>query len=235
MAGGEGDERIVVVPHAPGPLVRPGGRRPTDGLDDLIDDLLPDTEEGPGLTDAALIAGGGAVVAWSVAASPPVLATVAGVAAMGLGCILPLRSGWRWVAGRRHAAGGAYSGGVPLRVDDGLLARLATAYSALDEVPATTGAARAAAHGAVLEVASLLSGRPPASEAETRYVGVRVTAVEELVGALRDLGAGGPRPQGPAADLVVAAREELDALGGVSALSRLDDVTAEIRDRGRHP
>jgi len=41
-------------------------------------------------------------------------------------------------------------------------------------------------------------------------------------------------PAGLPVDLVVEAREELDALGGVSALSRLDDVTEEARARGRY-
>lgn len=228
MAGGRhGDDAIVIVPPTPGRLVRPG-RRDQDGLDDLIDELLPDTDEGPGPMDAALLAGGGAVVAWSVVGSPPLAATVAGVAAFGLGCILPVRSAWRWVVGRRR------SGGARLRVDDAGVARLVTAYEALDGLAATTDAARAAAHGALLEVASLLDGRPPGSDGETRYVGARVTAVEALLAALRELDAAGPLVEGrPAPDLVVEAREELDALGGVSALSRLDDVTAEVRARGR--
>ena len=228
MAGGrEGDDSIVIVPLSPGRLVRPG-RHDKDGLDDLIDELLPDTDEGPGPMDAALVAGGTAMVAWSVIGSPPVAATVAGIAALGLGCILPLRSGWRWLAGRRPARG------TRLRIDDAGVTRLVGAYEALDSVPSTTAAARAAAHGALLEVASLLDGRTPASEAERRYVGARVAAVEALVAALRELEAGGPLADGqPAPDLVVEAREELDALGGVSALSRLDDVTAEVRARGR--
>ena len=159
---------------------------------------------------------------------------MAGIAALGLGCILPVRSAWRWVAGRRRRAAGA--GGIPLRIDHHALARLAEAYEALDGLPATTDPARAAAHGAVLEVASLLDGRTPASAGENRYVGVRVAAVEDLVLALRALDAGGPAesetpPVAP--DLVIEAREELESLGGVSALSRLDDVTAEIRARGR--
>lgn len=234
MAGGEGDDRIVVVPPTPGPLVRRGTPRPQDGLDDLIDELLPDTDEGPGPTDVALMAGGAAVVGWSVLGSPPVAATVAGVAALGLGSILPVRSAWRWLAGRRRRAAGA--GGLPLRIDHRALARLAEAYEALNGLPATSGPARAAAHGAVLEVATLLAGRTPASAGENRYVDARVAAVEELVVALRALDAGGVAAgelPAVAPDLVVEAREELDALGGVSALSRLDDVTAEIRARGR--
>ncbi len=78
LAGGEGDERVVVVPYAPGPLLRPGRPKRRDGLDDLIDELLPDTDEGPGPVDAALVAGGAGVVGWSVVGSPPLAATVAG-------------------------------------------------------------------------------------------------------------------------------------------------------------
>lgn len=214
-------------------MVRPGGPKHRDGLDDLIDELLPDTDEGPGPVDAALVAGGVAMVGWSLVGSPPLAATVAGAAALGLGCILPVRSAWRWFAGRRRRAAGP--GGIPLRLDDQDLARLVQAYDALDGLAATTGPARAAAHGAVLEVASLLDGRTPASDGENRYVSARVAAVEALVDALRALDAGERPGDGPAVapDLVVEAREELDALGGVSALSRLDDVTAEIRARGR--
>ena len=216
--------------------MRPGTSKRRDGLDDLIDELLPDTDESPGVTDAALVVGGTAVVGWSVLGDPPVAATVAGVAALGLGCVLPVRSAWRWLARRRRGAAGG--SGIPLRIDHRALAGLAAAYEALDDLPATTGPARAAAHGAVLEVASLLKGRTPASDGENRYVAARIAAVQALVEALRELDAGGPASSagdGPAVapDLVVEAREELDALGGVSALSRLDDVTAEIRARGR--
>lgn len=229
MAGGHDGERVVIVPPLPGRLVWPAGRS-KDGLDDLIDELLPDTDEGPGATDAALLAGGAAVVVWSLLADPPAAATVAGVVALGLGAILPLRSAWRWVVGRRPRLA------VTLRIDDAGVSRLVAAYEALDGVPATTGTARAAAHGALLEVASLLDGRRPASDAERRYVGARADAVESLVAALRELGEDGSAVDGgPAPDLVVEAREELDALGGTSALSRLDDVTAEVRARGRRP
>jgi hypothetical protein len=234
VTGGEGDAGIVVVPHTPGPLVGPGTATRRDGLDDLIDELLPDTDEGPGPMDAALVAGGAALVGWSVIGSPPVAATVAGLAAVGLGCILPVRSAWRWFARRRRQAAGA--GGLPLRIDHPALARLAAAYESLGGLAATTEPARTAAHGAVLEVASLLDGRTPASDAENRYVGARVAAVENLAEALRAVEARGPTPGGEppavAPDLVVEAREELDALGA-SALSRLDDVTAEIRARGQ--
>ena len=223
------DDSVVIVPPAPGRVVRPGPRN-KDGLDDLIDELLPDTDEGPGPTDAALVAGGAAVLAWSVLGSPPAVAAIAGAAAVGLGSILPLRSAWRWLRRRRRSR----SRSVRLRVDDAGLARLVAAYEALDAVPATTDMARAAAHGALLEVASLLDGRRPASDAETRYVAARAAAVEALLAALRALDAERPVADGaPPPELVAEAREELDALGGISALSRLDDVTAEVRARGR--
>ena len=235
MPGGRGAGRgngVVVVPRVPGPLIRPeagAGRRHRDDLDDLIDELLPDTTEGPGPVDAVLLAGGGALVGWAVIGNPPAVAAVAGAAAIGLGLILPVRAAWRAATGRRRSA--ALGRGLPLQTDDPSVARLVAAYDALDGIPATPYAASGAAHGAVLEVASLLEGRVPASERERSYVDVRAAAVLELVRALRELDPA--EPDRPPRDLVVEAREELDALGGVSALSRLDDVTEEVRARGR--
>lgn len=241
MPGGQdpdddGPDALVVVPGAPGPLLRPaagGGGRNRDGLDDLIDELLPDTPEGPGAVDATLIAGGGALVGWSALGHPPAAATVVGVVALGLGCMLPLRAGWRRISAWRSARrrGALLARGVPLRVDDPALGRLVAGYEALDAGPATTSEARAAAHGAVLEVASLLSGRSLASDRERSYVEDRAMAIEELVRALDD--SGPAEPSAVDLDLVIEAREELDFLGGTSALARLGDVTAEVRARGR--
>ena len=233
MSGGSVER--VVVPQAPGPLIRPddeGVGRERDDLDDLIDEFLPDSAEGPGPLDAGLVAGGGALVGWAALGSPPMAVAMVGAVAISLGCILPVRTGWRALVGRRRAA--VEAGGVPLLVDDPTVGRLVAAYETLDQVPATSDSAQAAAHGAVLEVASLLDGRAPASDRERDYVDRRAAAVEELVRALRELEpADGPAEAPVPRDLVVEAREELDALGGVSALSRLDDVTEEVRARGR--
>ena len=229
---GEAEDDLVVVPRVPGPLIRPdagGAGRHRDDLDDIIDEFLPDTSEGPGPVDAALLAGGTALVGWAAIGTPPVGAAVAGAVALGLGSILPIRTAWRALTGRRRAA--VLARGLPLQTGDPSVARLVAAYDALDEVPATPDSARGAAHGAVLEVASLLQGRTPATDRERNYVDVRAAAVQELVRALRE--AAPAEHHGPPADLVVQAREELDALGGVSALSRLDDVTEEVRTRGR--
>lgn len=236
MSGGRGAQAgggdVVVVPRAPGPLIRPDAgdtRRHRDDLDELIDELLPDSTEGPGLVDAGLLAGGAALVGWAAVGSPPTVAVVAGAAALGLGSILPVRAAWRALTGRRRAA--ALGRGLPLQVAHPSLARLVAAYDALDGVGALPHSARAAAHGAVLEVATLLEGRPPGSDRERNYVDVRADAVQELVRALRELDPA--EGDGLSRDLVVEAREELDALGGVSALSRLDDVTEQVRARGR--
>ena len=230
-----GDEALVIVPPTPGRLVRPSevGRR-RDDLDELIDELLPDTAEGPGLVDAGLLVGGLAVLGWSIVGDPPDMATAAGIVSVGLGCVLPMRAGWRRVARRRETR--LLKTGTPLRTSHPLLGRLVAAYEALDGRRAAPAAAVAAAHGALLEVASLLDGRAPASERERAYVEARTTAVEELLTAVRELEASEVAGEtGPAVppDLVVEAREELDALGRTGTLSRLDDLTEEVRARAR--
>lgn len=49
-----GDDGIVIVPPTPAPLVRPeGDRRRRDDLDELIDDLLSDSDEGPSPVESA--------------------------------------------------------------------------------------------------------------------------------------------------------------------------------------
>ena len=224
-----GDDGIVIVPPTPAPLVRPeGGGRRRDDLDELIDDLLPDTDEGPGPVDAGLLAGGAGLLAWTVLGNPPELATFAGVAALGLGSILPVRAAWRWLSGRRREA--RLARGTPLRVGDATVARLVAAYEQLDAAP---DAARAAAHAALTEVASLLQGRVPASDRERRYVAARTEAVEGLVAALAEVDPAAGDDAAVDTDLVVEAREELDALGGMTSLSRLDELIAEVRSRGR--
>ena len=249
MSGGRlgqpGDSDTVVVPTAPGPLLRPGlldtRGRERDDLDELIDELLPDSSEGPGVADAALVGGGAALLGWSALGSPPVAATVAGAVALGLGCILPLRAAWRRVADRRRARArrALMARGVPLSTTDPALVRLVAVYEEMEGLDAIPETARAAAHAALVEVATLLGGRTPSSAKERAYVAARTASVEELVAALAEVGTGdtpdgtGLEAPGPDPDLVVEAREELDALGGGGSLTRLDDAIAEVRSRGR--
>jgi hypothetical protein len=64
----EPSRQILVVPRTPGPL-RPldrSGPGQGDELDEIIEEVFgPTTDEGPGIFDVVLVAGGLALVAWS--------------------------------------------------------------------------------------------------------------------------------------------------------------------------
>lgn len=222
---------IVVVPASPGPLVTPGRGRERDDLDEIIDEFFPDTDEGAGPFDVALLGGGVGSAIWGVAGGPA-WALVAGCVLTCLGCVLPLRGLARRLQRRRHAA--VLSRGVPLLVGHPSTARLAAAYQELMGVAGRTGVAGepsiAAGHAAIFETATLLRGQAPRTGAEADYASKRADAIEHLTAAL---GVEEKRPDDsrPAAATVVAAREELEALGGVSSLTRLEDLTAEAKDR----
>ena len=188
-----GDRRVVVVPHDPGPLIslEPGAGRGRDDLDELIDDLFPDVDERPGWLDGALVALGAGLLAWGWFGTAPTIVTVLGVLVLSLGCVLPMRAAWRRTRRRgSRAAGKAWPRGAscstsrrprsprwcaPTRTCSAPLARSGSDDSAIP-----------AAHVALLEVATLLKGRAPASERELDYVGKRAAAVANLAGALRD-------------------------------------------------
>jgi hypothetical protein len=235
---------VVVVPLAPGPVVTPDagpGGRDRDDFDELIDELLPDVDDPPGWFDAALIVGGATLAAWAIATHHPGGVVAAGVAALALGCILPLRAGWRGVRRRaqhrRHQH--LLDQGVVIDVASPATARLVRAYGAV--LSSTAGRpvppeALAAAHGAVLEAATLLEGRVPASPVELRYVDERAAAVEGLGAVLRELApatCGEPASEPPAVDraTLIAAREEVDEIAGSSSVSRIDDLARELRER----
>lgn len=234
------ERRIVVVPHRPGPLVplsrdpSAAGRRSPDDLDLLIDDLFPDTEEGPSWFDLALAAVGVGLLAWGSVAGGPSWSIGLGVVALALGAILPLRWAWRTVVARRESRrrSALLAVGVPLDVSAAPTARLAAAHASALACPPSAdpavAAAHAAAHAAVLEAATLLAGRVPSTPDEQSYVDARASAIESLAAALRDR----PAASGPDASLVLEARAELDAITGSSALTRLEDLTAEARRDG---
>ena len=223
--GRDGRGERIVVPYLPGPLLRPDvPRRSRDDLDDVIDELFPDSDEPPGWFDAGLLGTGGALTGWAWAGGPKA-ALVVGLGCLGLGVVLPAR--WLW----RRAQRARRSPGLPLRADDPTVDHLVRAYDGLDELVAgDADPARIAAHGAVLEVATLLDGRSPVSEAERTYVAVRVAAIEELTGALRERPPA-MEPGRPDPTLVAQARDELDALTDGGSLARLTDLTAEVRQR----
>jgi len=118
--------------------------------------------------------------------------------------------------------------GLPLRVA-GPVERLVRSYDELiaaaalpDDQPAV-----AAAHSALTEIASLLTGRAPVSAAEREYVEQRTEAIEQLTSALRG------RPGTDALDpaVVLRARKELEAVAGYNSLNWLGELTAELRTR----
>jgi hypothetical protein len=238
--GGEHDDGSVVVPHVPGPIVRL--HRPVrsrDDLDELIDELFPDTDEGPGWFDAGLVAIAAGLVGWGLAGGPTGALVVGGIALF-LGSILPVRWVWRRVDRRRQLRRqrALVARGVPLDLGHVATAHLVRMYDDLRRACAgagsTAGAAGAsgpevaAAHSAVLEVATLLGGRTPESADEIAYVGARAAAIERLALVMREPRAGS-EPAGPDPALVIEARNELDSLTGANALTRLDELTAEAR------
>lgn len=244
---GDGGERgsggIVVVPHRPGPLIPletgAGRRRAPDDLDALIDELVPDVGDGPGWTDGLFVLGGLAVVGWSIATSGPGWLLAVGVSAVALGCALPARALWRGTADRQRmrARARVEALGTPLDITPLTTACLAGAYGELlrllpDADPDVSGPALAAAHAAVLEVATLCGGRAP-TRAEEAYVQRRAEAIAELARSLTaDAGLPGDdddAPSEPPAS-VVQARDELDLLTGTSSVDRL----LELAERPVH-
>jgi hypothetical protein len=241
--GERGSGGIVVVPDRPGPLipldVDGDRRRAPDELDILIDELLPDMGDGSGWTDGLFVIGGLAVVGWSLATTGPGWLLAVGAITAALGCVLPARALWRVAADRRRARARARveAHGTPLDVTSPTTARLAGAYGELlgrlaDADPDVSGPALAAAHAAVLEVATLCGSRPP-TRAEQPYVVRRADAIAELAMSLTadasPTGADGDALAEPSAP-VVEARDELDLLTGTSSVDRL----LELADRPLH-
>lgn len=232
---------FVVVPDRPGQLLRPttAPARPRDDLDEVIDELLPSVDGGPGAFDAVLVAAGLALLAWAALAGGPSWALAVGIISLGLGVVLPVRAAARAARDRRRRRGhqALAAQGTPLDASTPVVGRLVAAHDRLVATaaaapPDLAGTALGAAHDATLEVAALLGGRPPNPGPEASYVAARAEAVEDLAEALA-----GYRPSGDPAlddlvidpDLRVRAYEELDALGGPTSLSRLEDVRNDPR------
>ena len=238
---------VVVVPHRPGPLLsfdRSRSGRGRDDLDDLVDDLVADVEEGAGAFDAALLLVGAGLLTWTLIGTAPVIVTVLGVAALLLGCVLPARTAWRRARDRqrhRHRKG-LLENGLLMDVSSASAARLVGAYEDLFGIASRSASeladpALSAAHCAVSEVASLLEGRAAASEREVRYIDMRAEAVAALVGALRALPASSEPSGGDLfplrTDALIAARDELDRITPFGSVARLEELLTEARMR-RH-
>jgi hypothetical protein len=217
----DGVERVV-VPWTPGRVIRVGAQSRSD-VDAALDDLFgpPDTR-GPNVFDVVLVVAGVASIAggWGLVGGGLVL----------LGVTLPLR----WVgerlqrAVRRRRYTRLLAKGQPLAVGHPATAALVAAYDTLLETVAALGEpartdAVAAGHRAVVECASLLGGRAPATADESAYVARRTDAIRSAVAALSS-GAG--RDERVAA---VRAREEVDAVTGRTSLDDLAAVARQVR------
>ncbi len=240
------DGDFVIVPHRPGPLITLDSvrsQRKRDDLDELIDELFPDIDERPGVFDAGLAVLGVGLLVWSWVGEAPGVLTVLGVVALLLGGILPVRAVWRRARQRReYRRRAAIVGkGLPIDVSSAQASALVGAYEELLDLCARStteghAPAIAAAHAALLEVASLLTGRKPRSERERGYVDKRAVAVAELVSELRRLEAAHDLSSDPPTsrvDALVDARDELDAIAPLNAVSRLEELIAEARMQRR--
>ena len=208
----------MAVPVVPGPL-RPLGPHPRDDLDEFIDEVLPDSDEGPGRFDVLLLVGGGGLLGWGAGMGGPEAATVIGALALGLGCILPVR--WVWRAVIRHRV---RRESLVLNLGDAETRRLVDAYEQIRAVSSSYATTKksvstagvAAAHAALVEVATLLRGRPPAGEGERLYVAERADAIERFGSSL-----------GGEGTHLLEARREVEELGGHSSVTRLRELTDE--------
>jgi hypothetical protein len=241
-------DNIVVVPHRPGPLLpleTSNNRRGPDDLDALVDSLFPEVEERAGWVDATLAIGGAGLLAWAWIGSAPTIVTVLGIGALALGCILPLRAAWRRARRRseRRRRETLMRQGVPLDISSPRTAALTATYDALLGLEQRSGRGFddpgiAAAHSALLEVASLLNGRAPTSDRQLDYIDRRAAALNDLLAALQEIEATTDAERDDDApalhpDALVDAREELDQIAPLNAVTRLEELIAEAKARQR--
>jgi hypothetical protein len=225
----------VIVPARPGPLVRLRElERGRDELDELIDDVFGEADDrGPGPVDAVLIVGGLGAIIGGQAASLPTAVTVCGATALGLGAVLPLRSLWRRVGSARRSSRlqSLLGDGLLLRTDHPALERLVAAHERLLNAATPLAAAPLArvsdvAHAELLEVASLLGGRPPGAQVEVDYVAARTRALANLAATVADPRVGDGESEQRRA--LVEARHEVEQLSGSSSLTDASDLARAL-------
>jgi hypothetical protein len=231
-----GDLRdAVVVPVSPGPVVHVRNlERGRDDIDELLDEVFGEPDgRGPGATDAVLVAGGlGAIVAGQVA-SLSSLVTLVGVAAVGLGAVLPVQALWRRGAAARrfHRLQSMLGDGMLLRTDHSAIEQFLAVHGRLlvaaePLAPAPKRQVCNVAHGALLEVASLLGGRALIAQEELSYVVARRQALADLTATLSDPRVGDGDKDGRRA--MVEARHEVEQLTGRSSLTEASDLARKL-------
>lgn len=246
-----GPRQLVVVPRSPGPLYPlDAGRRPEgDELDEIIEDVFgPTTDERPGAFDVALIIVGVGLIAWSWISGGGFW-LVLGLVVLVLGVALPARSLVQAGRSRRVARREQQilAGRRALDISDPTVGLLADSYDTLldaaqrPDVRAGTEAIEAG-HAAIQDVASLLEGGTPLSDAERRYVERRTKAIRDLAAQLIRTSRAGRRASirddaGTAAEIrrraaVARARVELEATTGVGAVEDMERLRARLQVDG---
>lgn len=241
--------RIVVVPRTPGPLrdLVPEGPATRDELDQLIDDVFgPTPDDRPGVFDVLLLVAGVLLFAWGLATGASSIVFIAAGAAVILGLVLPARSLLRTV--RRKSTDRrwrrALGAGRPLDVTHPATAALVDAYDAFLEAARLPGTeldeqAIEPAHLALVEVATLLGGAPPAAPAQVEYVEKRTRAIRSITDQLDRAhqawadshGAAGERAlrrRQVYATAITEAREEFEAADRYNSLDRLGRLGREL-------
>lgn len=237
MSTGRGDiKHMVVVPDDPAPIVALAS---IDGtrteIDAALDDMFGEVDnDGPGVTDAVLLAGGSAAVIASLVAALPGFVLIGGLAGIGLGSILPIRSGLRQVRERKRTATIASTVGDGHLLDTRsrvvaetvrLHGEVFAAADSLDEPHRVR--MRNVAHGLVVEIALLLEGRDVELPIETTYVAERRDALRSLLAACGNVATGRTGERQAMAEAQVL----LDGQASNTALSEAADLAAELRFR----
>jgi hypothetical protein len=244
--GASEDAELVVVPRQPGQLAPlGGGDRPKDELDELVDDMFGEsTDEGPGIFDLVLLGLGAAITVWSFVSDAGTGWTALGVVLIVLGLALPARSVLRAYRSRsaRRKRRRATERGYLLDTSAPSTGTLVDAYERLSEVADGSASPLArqtvmAAHGALVEVATLLDGTPPVTDAEVAYVEKRAVAIRDTTARLIRADRTYARARGATArtdedetmagrrrraDAVTRAREELESTHGMSSVDQLE-------------
>lgn len=217
------DARTVVVTHRPGPVL-PLPAETGDELDDLLDDLFPVDDGGPGLFDALLVGGGAALTAWSVLGPGPSGAALVGLLAIALGLVLPLRAvvrharaGWTERRVRRLVADGTL-----LVVADPQVARMVELHGELATRVGDDRGDRAftAAHAALVETAAILDGRGSPGSHDRPRIARLTEAVADLHHA-HEHGATRSRA-------LEDARAELDTVDRHQTLRRIQETIDDL-------
>lgn len=222
---------VVVVPSQPGRLLSLADiDRPRGEVDLVLDEMFGEVDtEGPGLTDAVLVGGGTCAVVASLIAGLPAAVLGAGIASIGLGAILPIRSVIRRGKQQRQ------SRKVRDLIGDGQLLNVSAASTremaarhdsvlALTDTDSALGVrVTSIAHGLVEEVASLLEGRPPSTPGEEQYVAERSAALVDLNTALQEAS-----KQTADIDAALAARLAVESHADRSALTEAAELTRDL-------